>query len=73
MIFAKRLVRHGHMRLFTIEHDVGAGWVAREQDDRVTHTRIIRKWGRVEAAVALFEQKASALRGDGWLDISASA
>ena len=49
------------------------GWVAREQDDRATHTSMIRDWRHVEATMALFELKASALRNEGWLEIAPSA
>ncbi|HEY0285352.1 MAG TPA: hypothetical protein VGC23_08185, partial [Vicinamibacterales bacterium] len=73
MIFAKRLAGQGHMRLFTIEHDVALGWVAREQDDRATHTSMIRDWRHVEATIALFELKASALRNEGWREIAPGA
>lgn len=73
MIFAKRLAGQGHTRLFTIEHHVASGWVAREQDDRATHTSMIRDWRHVEATMALFELKASALRNEGWLEIAPSA
>ena len=57
MIFAKRLAGQGHMRLFTIEHHVASGWVAREQDDRATHTSMIRDWRQVEATMALVRAK----------------
>ena len=70
MIFAKRLAGQGHTRLFTIEHAAASGWVAREQDDRATHTSTIRDWRRVEAMIAVFELKASALRSEGWLEIA---
>lgn len=70
MIFAKRLAGQGHTRLFTIEHTVTSGWIAREQDDCATHTCMIRDWRRVEATMALFESKASALRDEGWLDVA---
>jgi hypothetical protein len=73
VIFAKRLAGQGHMRLFTIEHDTASGWVAREQDDRATRTSMIRDWRHVEATMALFELKASALRNEGWLEIAPSA
>ena len=73
MIFAKRLAGQGHTRVFTIEHHVASGWVAREQDDRATHTSLIRDWRRVEATMALFELKASALRSEGWLEIGPHA
>jgi hypothetical protein len=73
MIFAKRLAGQGHMRLFTIEHDASLGWVAREQDDRATHTSMIRDWRHVEATMALFELKASALHNEGWLEVAPSA
>jgi hypothetical protein len=73
MIFAKRLAGQGHMRLFTIERHVSSGWIAREQDDRATHTSMIRDWRHVEAMMALFELKASALRNEGWLEITPSA
>ena len=46
------------------------GWVAREQDDRATRTSMIRDWRQVEATMALFELKASALRNEGWLEIA---
>ena len=70
MIFVKRLAAQGHTRSFTIEHHVASGWVAREQDERATHTSIIRDWRHVEATMALFELKASALRNEGWLEIA---
>jgi len=70
MIFAKRLAGQGHTRQFTIEHHAASGWVAREQDDRGTHTSMIRDWRHVEATIALFELKASALRNEGWLEIA---
>ena len=73
MIFAKRFAAEGHTRQFTIEH-AHSGWVARvEQDDRSTRTSLIRDWGHVEATIALFELKASALRDEGWAEISTSA
>jgi hypothetical protein len=73
MIFAKRLAAEGHTRLFTIEHHVASGWIAREQDDRATRTSLIRDWRHVEATMALFELKASALRNEGWLEIAPNA
>ena len=73
MIFAKRLAGQGHIRLFTIEHDAAFGWVAREQNDRATRTSMIRDWRHVEAMMALFELKASALRNEGWLEIAPHA
>ena len=71
MIFAKRFAAQGQTRQFTIEH-ARSGWVAREQDDRSTRTSLIRDWGHVEATIALFELKASALRNEGWAEISTS-
>jgi hypothetical protein len=73
MIFAKRLAGQGHIRLFTIEHNVQSGWVAREGDEAVTRTSMIRDWRHVEATIALFELKASALRNEGWLEIAPNA
>ena len=73
MIFAKRLSGQGHTRVFTIEHNVASGWVAREQDDRATHTSLIRDWRQVEATMALFELKATALRDQGWLEVTPNA
>lgn len=73
MIFVRRLAGQGRERLFTIERDTAAGWVAREQDDYATHISTIRNWRRVEAMMALFELKASALRNKGWLEIAPSA
>ena len=73
MIFVKQLAGQGRTRLFTIEHDRASGWVAREQDERATHTSMIRDWRHVEAMMALFELKASALRNQGWLEIAPKA
>jgi hypothetical protein len=73
MIFAKRMAGRGHTRLFTIEHNVTSGWVAREEDERATRTSMIRDWRHVEATIALFELKASALRNEGWLEIAPNA
>jgi hypothetical protein len=73
MIFTKRLAAQGHIRLFTIEHNVASGWVAREQDESATRTSMIRDWRHVEATMALFELKASALRNEGWLEIAPKA
>jgi hypothetical protein len=68
MIFIKRLATEGHSRQLTIERSLTSGWVAREQEDAAIHTSVIRDWRRVEAAIALFELKASALRNEGWLE-----
>ena len=73
MIFAKRLAAQGHIRLFTIEHNVRCGWVAREQDEAVIRTSMIRDWRHVEATIALFELKALALRNEGWLEMAPHA
>ena len=72
MIFTKRFAAQGRTRQFTIEH-ADSGWVAREQDDRATHTSIIRDWRHVEATMALFEMKATALRNEGWAEITPGA
>ena len=69
MIFAKQLAGQGRTQLFTIEHNSASGWVAREQNDRATHTSVIRDWRHVETTMALFELKVSALRNEGWLEI----
>jgi hypothetical protein len=68
MIFTKRFVAQGQTREFTIEHAT-SGWVAREQHDLSTRTSLIRDWRHVEATMALFELKASALRNEGWSEI----
>jgi hypothetical protein len=72
-VFTKRLAGQGHTREFTIERHVVSGWVAREQDDRATRTSMIRDWQHVEATIALFELKASALRSEGWAEIAPNA
>ena len=69
MIFTKMFAAQGQTRAFTIEH-AESGWVAREQHDRSTRTSVIRDWRHVEATMALFELKASALRSEGWAEIS---
>jgi hypothetical protein len=69
MIFSKCLTGQGQRRLFTIEQ-AASGWVAREQHDSSTRTSLIRDWRLVEATMALFELRASALRNEGWSEIS---
>ena len=73
MIFTKRLAARGQTREFTIERHNISGWIAREQDDSATRTSMIRDWQHVEAAIALFELKASALRNEGWSEIAPTA
>jgi hypothetical protein len=71
MIFTRRFAAQGETRQFTIELSPSAsGWVAREQDGRATRTSIIRDWRHVEATIALFELKATALRNEGWAEIA---
>jgi hypothetical protein len=72
MIFTRRFVARGQTREFTIEH-ADSGWVAREQHDRSTRTSMIRDWRHVEATMALFELKASALRNEGWAELPTNA
>ena len=72
MIFTRRFAAQGQTRAFTIEH-AESGWVAREQDDRSTRTSVIRDWRHVEATIAIFELKASALRNEGWAEISTTS
>ena len=72
MIFTKRFAAQGQTREFTIEH-ADSGWVAREQHDRSTRTSVIRDWRQVEATMAVFELKASALRSEGWAEITTRA
>lgn len=70
MIFAKQLSSEGRTRQFTIERGAHAGWIAREGDGRSEpKTSVIRDWRQVEAAMALFERKASELRSEGWTEI----
>lgn len=69
MIFTSRIAAQGHTRAFTIEH-ADNGWVAREQDETATRTRLIRDWRQVEAVMALFESKVAALRSEGWSEIA---
>ncbi len=70
MIFAKQLTADGQTRQFTIERGAHAGWIACEGDGRSDRkTSVIRDWRQVEAAMALFERKASALREAGWTEI----
>ena len=72
MIFTRRFAAQGQTREFTIEH-AASGWVAREQHDRSTRTSLIRDWRHVEATMALFELKASALRNEGWAELPTNA
>ena len=70
MIFAKQLTGDGQMRQFTIDMDPRAGWIASEADGcSAPKTSAIRDWRQVEAAIAVFERKASQLRSEGWTEI----
>jgi len=70
MIFTKQLASDGQTRQFTIERGAHAGWIAREADGRsAPKTSVIRDWRQVEAAIALFERKATELRNEGWTEI----
>ena len=69
MIFARRLKNEGHTRQFTIERSSSSGWVAREGDEGASaKTSNIRDWHQVEATIALFQMKASALKDEGWAE-----
>ena len=70
MIFKKRLAGQGQTKQFTVERHTASGWVACEQDGRATRTSVIRDWRHVEATIALWELKATALRNEGWAEIS---
>ena len=70
MIFTKQLASDGQIRQFTIERGARAGWIACEGDGQSEpKMSVIRDWRQVEAAIALFERKASALRNEGWTEI----
>ena len=73
MIFIKRLAGQGQTTQFTVEHHTASGWVVSEQDGGATHTSMIRDWRHVEATIALFELKATALRSQGWAEIAPNA
>ena len=73
MIFTKRLTGRGQTRQFTVERHTASGWIARDQEDDATRTSVIRDWRHVEAAIALFELEAMALRNDGWAEVTPSA
>lgn len=70
MIFVKHLSSEGQTRQFTIERGARTGWIASERDGQsAPKTSVIRDWRQVEAAMALFERKASELRSEGWTEI----
>ena len=70
MIFEKQLAADGQTRQFTIVRGARTGWIACERDGRsAPKTSVIRDWRQVEAAIALFERKASQLRSEGWTEI----
>ena len=70
MIFTKRFAAKGQTRQFTIERDLTSGWIAREHSGDAIRTSLIRDWRHVEATIALFEFKASALRREGWTEFA---
>jgi hypothetical protein len=73
MIFSKRFAAPGQIRQITIERNLDSGWIAKEQTDGVVRTSLLRDWRHVEATIALFELKASALRDEGWAESAAGA
>lgn len=71
MIFMRKLANDGHTRRFSIALSTEAGWIAREESDRMPlRTSIIHDWAHVEATMLLFDRKASDLRSQGWADIT---
>ena len=70
MIFTKQLAADGQTRQFRIERGAHAGWIATEGDGRSKpKTSVIHDWRQVEATMALFERKVSALRNEGWTEL----
>ena len=73
MIFSKRFAAPGQIRQITIERNLDSGWIAKEQTDGVVRTSLLRDWRHVEATIALFDLKASALRDEGWAESASGA
>ena len=73
MIFVKRFASLGQVRQITIEHNLDSGWIAKEQTDDTVRTSRLRDWRHVEATIALFELKNSALRDQGWAESASGA
>jgi hypothetical protein len=69
MIFTRRLASEEGTRRFIIER-VYAGWIAREEDEPgPPKTCVLRDWRQVEAIMAVFDMKVSALRDQGWAEL----
>jgi hypothetical protein len=68
MVFDRRLVQSGHVREFTIRHELG-GWEIREaQDSRVVRLHRSADWHHVERTRAVFEYQIDLLEQAGWTD-----
>ena len=68
MTLERYLVNQGHVHHFMVQHST-TGWDVREEED----STIIRQahyddWHRVERSVQLFEQAATMLERDGWIE-----
>jgi hypothetical protein len=58
----------GHVRRFVVTNE-GEGWEIREEEDSAVLRRTVRQdWHRVEMDIHLFELRAQALKGEGWIE-----
>jgi hypothetical protein len=71
MVFERHLVKEEHVRRFLVTRDQN-GWDAREEEDSVVIRALHHDdWHRVERAMREFEDTASELEKEGWLELRA--
>jgi hypothetical protein len=68
MSLDRLLNSYGHVHRFVVTSDL-TGWEVREEEDSAILRRVHREdWHRVERDIQLFEIRAMALKGQGWME-----
>jgi len=68
MWLERQFNNHGRVHRFVVTND-GDGWAVREEEDSAVLRHTVRQdWHRVELDIRLFELRALALKGDGWIE-----
>jgi hypothetical protein len=68
MSLDRLLNSHGHVHRFVVTGDLN-GWEVREEEDSTVLRRTHREdWHRVERDILLFQIRATALKGQGWIE-----
>ena len=68
-LFARKLVRAGHVRSFHIDYGPGGGWeTASWTDEERTDPQRHTDWHRVERTLRQFTREIAELHREGWLE-----